>query len=148
MGVAVGEETAWTYVGLWNIKCCFTAAGTKWENDHVATSRSSPFYSFTCLTGSHSQEPSVFLFCFPLQNNVLWSPVRKYQPSAESAHGNGSFDPDPLGVDQSWGCDERAALTRLKRQVFIYWLELNTLNQETWWELWFMLIHTLSDKMR
>lgn len=45
MGVAVGEETAWTYEGLWNIKggCCFTAAGAKWEPDHVATSRSSPF---------------------------------------------------------------------------------------------------------
>lgn len=40
-----------------------------------------------------------------------------------SRHSSGSFDLDPLGVDQSWGCNERAALTRLKRRVlYVVWI--------------------------
>lgn len=89
MGVAVGEETACTYEGLWNIKgrCCFTATGIKWEPECVATSQLSffIFYCLMCLIGSHLQEPTGFEFGFSIQSYSLWSPVRKCQQSAESA---------------------------------------------------------------
>lgn len=138
MGIAAGEEIAWTYEGPWNIKggCCFTAAGVKWEPDHVATSGSSlfVFYSFTRLTSSHSQEPAGFLFPDSPQNNVLWSPVRK-----QSRHSRGEVWSRPAGSrPEAEGCDEKMG--------FMKWLELNTLNQETGWELRFIK-HSLIEEM-
>lgn len=56
----------------------------------------------------------------------LSSEQRPFEVLSESANhqqsqrSKGSFDLDPPGVDQSWGCDEHAALTRLESQVITY----------------------------
>ena len=80
-------------------------------------------YSITCLAGSHSPEPAGFLFS--PQYNVLWSPVRKYQPSAESVVAAQVLMSTRWDWTKSPACDEHAALTKLKGQRS----ELNTLNQ-------------------
>lgn len=133
MRVAVGEETACTYEGLWNIKgrCCFTATGIKWEPDCVATSQLSffIFYCLMCLTGSHLQEP--IGFGFSTQSYSLWSTVRKCQQSAESAQ-HWKFWCGPMGRWPEPGLwwVHSPDKTKIKKTNQVLWLlELNTLNR-------------------
>lgn len=146
MGVAVGEGTACTYEGLWNIKgrCCSTATGIKWEPDCVATSQLS-FFIFlfsTALCGSlvHIYRSLLDLNLASLLRVTAFEVLSESANNQQSRHSTGSFDVDPRGDDRSQGCDECSALTRLKKKNQVsWWLELNTLNQvscashsETW----------------
>lgn len=68
-------------------------------------------------------------FCFAcLFRTTSFEVLSESTNRQQSRCNNGSFDLKPLGVDRSWVCDERAALTKLTKKPG---LELNTLNQET-----------------